>query len=141
MNARVRSHRILGGMKNFTLIHPDTMQFKENKSDLGRIIGLYQLCENRSISVYDFGLQINEDANITAIRYDEIESANIDDKHSKILEVITIEKRKVSLSGFNVGDKFNDALEFLRFIDRVISDLKKSANNSDASVPRSESDL
>lgn len=120
MNVLVRAKRILFRMPRFVI------NLGETDEILGQLIGVYDNSpENDSLKVYETGISWRSKTEHHFFLFKEIENVELND-HDKMSDFIDITLKNRKLLKLPVRGKNNrcaDICEFLRFLDRVKSDL------------------
>lgn len=118
-----RVHRILHSLTNF-----QGASSPATDEQLGVLLGKYADPENPGddIDVFSDGLAWFVEYRRATVRFDEIAEVKLSaEKESESLMLETFDGRAEVLPVAGKHGRFRDALEMLRFLDRVIGDLRK----------------
>ncbi|XKM14508.1 hypothetical protein RCS94_04860 [Orbaceae bacterium ac157xtp] len=118
MNTEVRVKRILVPMERFS-------SFDGGDVGLGRVLGIYDNSpKDDSLTISENGISWMVDNNINVL-FNDIKRVSIgDDKLSDYILICLKNDEIIRLPVRGKNGRFSDIFEFLRFLDRVLSDLK-----------------
>jgi len=126
-----RAYRILLPMKNWVDVRDIGSHFMKNEEfNMGDLIGLYKntSCSDEDVGVFSNGLVWLVNKSIFRINYKDIHSSFlVNGKKSELILIKKINGDEFFLPIKGCRDKFFDSLEFIRFIDRVVGDLRKAS--------------
>ena len=128
MNVAIRAHRILLALTNFRKDDvEDSDRLKLSTEQLGTSVGYYQNpgLSGDTIGIFSGGLAWLESGRTASIRYSEIAEVTLTKgKESEGLVLKMHDGKHLLLPVRGQHGRFFDSLEMLRFLDRVLKDLR-----------------
>lgn len=133
MNVPSRAHRILKNMQRYTDLTENvhsSLKKQINLNEDDEFIGIYKNIKNslnKSVVVTKQGIYLNESNKWKFIKYREIKNQDVDWKNKRSVDniLLTLENgQHLRLPIIGGDDKYRDAFEFLRYLDRVVEDKK-----------------
>jgi len=129
MNVATRAHRILAMMANYNKAMP-TDQWPEKLGDgrLGEAIGCYQNPgpEGEVIGIFDEGMVWRDSGCWIELRFTDLAQVELPNgKESEGLLLRLQDGRQLRLPVNGQRGRFFDSMEMLRFVDRVLEDLRR----------------
>jgi hypothetical protein len=127
MNTYTRVYRILSRLSSFRQIETaDRGIIEQIKGRLGKPLGCYQNPppSQEVIYILEDGLLLFSISKVSLIEYSSIRNVSIDGKNALEISIITNDGEEILLQVKGNDGKFFDSLEMLRFLDRVIADVK-----------------
>lgn len=126
MNVLIRAKRVLFRMSRF-------MEKRDEIDEvLGQMIGVYDNSpENDSLKIYEAGIGWDSENGYNKLVFKEMEKIDLKD-HNKMGDFINITLKNKTLLQLPVRGKINrcsDICEFLRFLDRVKSDISSQVDD------------
>lgn len=135
MDAAVRAHRILGAMTNYENIRPtDDELMMRAGGRLGKPIGCYRNPgpDGEVIGILADGLLWHEGGRLVELRYADVSEVKLPSGGvSEGLLLHTQDGKQFRLPVKGQRGRFFDSLEMLRFLDRVMQDLRGRASRSE----------
>lgn len=129
MDTAVRAHRILAAMANYQKADPtDDWLTKLTDGRLGEPIGCYRnpKPEGETIGIFANGLAWHEGSRSVELRFDDVVGVALSSgKESEGLLLKTRNGKQLQLPIKGQRGRFFDSMEMLRFLDRVMQDLRQ----------------
>ncbi|OCG38787.1 hypothetical protein A9G29_10375 [Gilliamella sp. Fer2-1] len=121
MSIEARVKRILVPMVRFKIVKE-----KENNSRLGKVFGIYDNSpESDSLTICENGISWTTNHNNICVLFNDIKKTSIEgDKSSENILIYLKNNEIIKLPVRGKNGRFSDIFEFLRFLDRVLSELK-----------------
>jgi hypothetical protein len=129
MDASIRAHRTIGHFPKDRWIPGPGDRNEPSGSDLGFLIGSYlnPRPESEIVEVRLYGLSWELEGYTFGLRYEDIDLVELGNaKDSTGLDLTLKDGRKVFLPIRGRDGRMRDCMEFLRFIDRVVTDISES---------------
>ncbi|GAA4337996.1 hypothetical protein GCM10023165_16420 [Variovorax defluvii] len=132
MDTAVRAHRILGAMANCQKANSpgDTLP-KLADVRLGDLIGCYQNPgpEGETIGIFADGLAWNEGGRLIELSFADVQEGSLPSEKASEGVLLTMrDGKQFRLPVRGQRGRFFDSMEMLRFLDRVIQDLRGQAH-------------
>jgi hypothetical protein len=131
MNVAVRAHRILAAMANYQKASPtDDWPSKLADGRLGEAIGCYRNPgpEGEVIGIFADGMAWCESGRSIELRFADLAQVELPSgKESEGLLLLLRDGRQQQLPVKGQRGRFFDSMEMLRFVDRVMQDLRGQA--------------
>ena len=135
MNSRVRAHRILARLQNFKKFgEPGCALPMPSGQQLGEPIGCYQNSERQEdlVGVFAQGLAWFENGRPLQLRFADIAGVSLPSgKGSKMLLLTMRDGSQHQLPVAGGRERFLDSMEMLRFLDRVLCDIKNQSGQAE----------
>lgn len=129
MNTAIRAHRILSAMPNYSQVSStDAWPSILTNGKLGLPIGSYQNPQPESdlIGIFENGIAWHDLDQLVIVQFSEIKRVEFsNEKESKELLLLLHDNKQELLPIRGTRGRFMDSTEVLRFIDRVMQDLKE----------------
>lgn len=128
MNIAIRAHRILSSMENYEKFVPTGHELSAlPEVQLGELIGHYRNPgpAGEVIGIFSEGLAWFEDIHVMELRFDNV--AELAPAHGKESEALLLKMKDGNQFQLPVKGRrgqFLDSMEMLRFLDRVIQDVR-----------------
>jgi hypothetical protein len=135
MKTSIRAQRILGHLANYKKFDPQATRSLLSISYLGEPLGLYEniFILDNDIGIFSDGLVWFKNEDIIPIRFSEIVSTSLpNEKDSKAICLVLNTGKSMSIPFTGGADNFSDSLEILRFLDRVMNDIKNLKMQTDS---------
>lgn len=128
MNTAIRAHRILAALTNYEKVDRESDRLSMfGNAGLGELIGCYRNPgpQTEMVGVFDHGLVWTGSGGLITLRFSEIAEASlVSGKESEGLLLTTRDGQQIQLPIKGQRGRFYDSMEMLRFVDRVMQDLK-----------------
>jgi hypothetical protein len=128
----VRAHRILVPLARYRPIMSGAAPAIDMKGSLGEPIGCYENGDRgNDVWVFDEGLAWANGGEVTAVRFDEIVGTSLPEGKASLAVCVTEKSgRQVVVPVEGRRARAVDALEFCRFVTRVVEDVRRNADGS-----------
>lgn len=138
MDTAVRAHRILGAMANYQKANStDDSLLRLTNGRLGEPIGCYRNPEPEDdvIGIFADGLAWHEGGHSVELRFSDVSKVTlISGKESEGLLLNMQDGKQLRLPVRGQRGRFFDSMEMLRFLDRVMEDLRERISGAECGV-------
>lgn len=128
LNVEVRARRTLAGLANYQPVSEVAEPIPEKSDELGAPIGRYRntTSDIDALWIFDRGISWFSPQGVVDVPFDKIDRVDLPDiKASEGLAIILKDGQEIYLPVRGRHGRFVDSMEILRFIDRVLAELRE----------------